>query len=49
MTGGVIAFTASGTGKVYLRGHGRYEVNAQEGSRSPDGEVLRLDAAQQAQ
>ena len=49
MTGGMIEFTASGTGKVYLRGRGRYEVNGHEGLWSPGGEVLRLDAAQQAQ
>lgn len=49
MTGGVIEFTASGTGKVYLRGRGRYEVNGHEGLWSPGGEVLRLDAVQQAQ
>ena len=49
MTGGMIEFTASGTGKVYLRGRGRSEVNGQEGLWSPGGEVLRLDAALQAQ
>jgi hypothetical protein len=49
MTGGVIEFTASGTGKVYLRGRGRYEVNGHEGLWSPGGEVLRLDAERQAQ
>jgi len=49
MTGGLIKFTASGSGRVYLRGHGRYEINGQEGLWSPTGEVLRLDAAQQVQ
>ncbi len=47
ITGGMIEFTASGTGKVYLRGRGRYKVNGHEGLWSPGGEVLRLDAAQQ--
>ena len=49
MTGGLIEFTASGTGRVYLRGHGTYEINGQEGLWSPTGEVLRLDAVQQVQ
>jgi hypothetical protein len=49
MTGGLIEFTASGSGRVYLRGHGRYEINGQEGLWSPTGEVLQLDAAQQVQ
>jgi len=49
MTGGLHEFTASGSGRVYLRGHGRYEINGHEGLWSPTGEVLRLDAAQQVQ
>lgn len=44
MTGGLIEFTASGTGRVYLRGRGRYEINGQEGFWSPTGEVISLDA-----
>ncbi|TKJ30872.1 MAG: hypothetical protein CEE40_03260 [Chloroflexi bacterium B3_Chlor] len=44
MTGGLIEFTASGTGRVYLRGHGRYEINGHDGFWSPTGEVIRLDA-----
>ncbi len=49
MIGGLIEFTASGTGRVYLRGHGRYEVNGNEGFWSPTGEILTLEAIQQAQ
>jgi hypothetical protein len=49
MRGGLIEFTASGTGWLYLRGHGRYEVNGHEGSWGPTGELLSLDAIQQAQ
>ena len=44
MTGGLIEFTASGTGRVYLRGRGRYEINGHEGFWSPTGEVMNLDA-----
>jgi len=49
MTGGLIEFTASGTGWVYLRGHGRYEIDGHEGLWSPTGEVLRMEAVQQAE
>jgi hypothetical protein len=49
MAGGLIEFTASGTGKVYLQGHGSYEINGHQGAWSPTGEVLRLDAATQLQ
>ncbi len=49
MAGGIIEFTATGTGRVYLRGRGSYEVNGHEGLWSPAGEILTLDAAQQAQ
>lgn len=49
MTGCMIEFTASGTGRVYLRGHGRYEINGRESFWSPMGEVLSLDAVQQTQ
>ncbi len=45
MAGGLIEFTASGTGKVYLRGRGSYELNGQEGEWDPMGEVLQLPAA----
>jgi len=49
MAGGVIEFTASGTGKVYLRGHGTCVLNGHEGAWSPMGEVLRLPAAEPPQ
>ena len=49
MAGGLIEFTASGTGRVYLQGHGSYEINGHQGIWSPMGEVLRLDAAWQVQ
>ena len=49
MAGGVIEFTASGTGKVYLRGHGTCVLNGHEGPWSPMGEVLRLPAAEPPQ
>jgi hypothetical protein len=45
IAGGVIEFTASGTGKVYLRGRGTYVLNGHEGAWSPMGEVLQLPAA----
>jgi len=45
MAGGLIEFTASGTGKVYLRGRGTYELNGQGGEWDPMGEVLQLPAA----
>ncbi len=48
MTGGLVEFTASGTGRVYLRGHGRYEINGQEGFWSPTGQILSLETTQQA-
>jgi hypothetical protein len=45
MAGGLIEFTASGTGKVYLRGRGSYELNGHKGEWDPMGEVLQLPAA----
>lgn len=45
MAGGLIEFTASGTGKVYLRGRGTYVLNGDEGAWSPMGELLQLPAA----
>jgi hypothetical protein len=45
MAGGLIEFTASGTGKMYLRGRGTYVLNGQEGTWSPMGELLQLPAA----
>jgi hypothetical protein len=45
MVGGLIEFTASGTGKVYLRGRGTYVLNGHEGAWSPLGEVLQLPVA----
>jgi hypothetical protein len=45
MVGGLIEFTASGTGKVYLRGRGTYVLNGHEGAWSPMGEVLQLPVA----
>ena len=44
MTGGLIEFAASGTGRVYLSGDGSYEINGHEGFWSPIGEVIGLDA-----
>jgi hypothetical protein len=44
MAGGLIEFTASGTGKVYLRGRGTYVLNGHEGEWSPMGELLQLPA-----
>jgi hypothetical protein len=49
MAGGLIEFTASGTGKVYLQGHGSYEIDGHQGTWNPTGQVLRLDAAFQVQ
>jgi hypothetical protein len=49
MAGGLIEFTASGTGKVYLRGRGTYELNGHAGAWNPMGETLRLPAAQPPQ
>lgn len=49
MRGGLIEFTASGTGWVYLRGHGRYKVNGHEGSWSPTGEILRMETVERAE
>jgi hypothetical protein len=45
MAGGLIEFTASGTGKVYLRGRGTYVLNGHEGAWNPMGELLQLPAA----
>jgi hypothetical protein len=45
MAGGLIEFTASGTGKVYLRGLGTYVLNGHEGAWNPMGELLQLPAA----
>jgi hypothetical protein len=45
MAGGLIEFTASGTGKVYLRGRGTYNLNGHEGAWNPMGELLQLPAA----
>jgi hypothetical protein len=45
MVGGVIEFTASGAGKVYLRGRGTYEINGRQGVWSSTGEILPLEAA----
>ena len=45
MAGGLIEFTASGTGKVYLRGRGTYVLNGHAGAWNPMGEVLQLPAA----
>ena len=42
MRGGLIEFTATGTGTVFLRGYGRYEVNHHQGFWSPSGETLIL-------
>jgi hypothetical protein len=41
--GGLIEFTATGTGKVFLKGYGRYEVNHHQGFWSPSGETLILE------
>ncbi len=49
LVGGIIEFTATGTGKVYLRGRGSYEAHGQEGQWSQDGEILTLEAALQTQ
>ena len=43
--GGLIEFTASATGKVYLRGRGTYELNGHEGEWNPMGEVLPIPVA----
>ena len=43
MTGGSIEFTASGTGKVYLRGRGTYALNGHEGAWSSAGDTLPLN------
>jgi hypothetical protein len=45
MVGGVIEFTASGAGRVYLRGRGTYEINGSQGVWSSMGEILPLVAA----
>jgi len=49
MAGGLIEFTASGTGKVYLRGRGTYVLNGHEGTWNPMGELLRLPVAEPPQ
>jgi hypothetical protein len=49
MAGGLIEFTASGTGKVYLRGRGTYELNGHEGEWNPMGQVLQLPVAASAE
>lgn len=49
MTGGLIEFTATGTGRVYLKGHGRYEINGHEAFWRPTGEILSLETVEQAQ
>ena len=45
MVGGVIEFTASGAGRVYLRGRGTYEINGCQGVWSGAGETLPLEVA----
>lgn len=49
MSGGLIQFTASGTGRVYLQGRGRYRINGGEGSWSLTGEPLSLETVGQAE
>ncbi len=49
MSGGVIEFTASGTGKVYLQGRGKYRVNGSEGFWSPTGQILSLETVDEDQ
>jgi hypothetical protein len=49
MAGGLIEFTASGQGKVYLRGRGTYVLNGHEGAWNPMGELLQLPAAEPPQ
>ena len=49
MRGGLIEFTASGTGWVYLRGHGKYETSGHKGFWRPTGEILSMENVQQAE
>ena len=49
MTGGLIEFTAAGTGRVYLQGRGKYRVNGVEGFWSLTEETLSMENLEQSQ
>jgi len=49
MAGGLIEFTATGKGKVYLRGRRTYILSGDEGTWSPMGEILPLDTSTETQ
>jgi len=42
MQGGIIEFSATGKGTVFLKGRGRYVINGEEGLWSPEGVQLEL-------
>ena len=46
MSGGLIHFTARGSGTVFLKGYGSYWLNGEPGNWSPEGITIDLEAAQ---
>jgi hypothetical protein len=48
MRGGLIEFTATGTGKVFLKGHGKYDLNHHQGFWGPAGETLILEPVEES-
>jgi hypothetical protein len=49
MLGGILEFTAEGTGWAFLKGRGHYRVGGQSGRWTPDGLRLELSSGENAQ